>query len=101
MFTSRRSASILRCPLKGAALAFLLGLGVSCTEPPTEPPSAPETSVGPTHKGLSFRQVSAGGGHTCGVTTTNVAYCWGENYSGQLGDGTTTNRLIPTLVGGS
>ena len=39
--------------------------------------------------GLSFRSVSAGtGALTCGVTTNNVAYCWGANYVGALGTGT-------------
>ncbi len=50
--------------------------------------------------GLRFRQLRAGGFHTCGVTTTNVAYCWGLNSSGQLGDGTMTQRLAPSRVGG-
>jgi alpha-tubulin suppressor-like RCC1 family protein len=50
--------------------------------------------------GHQFRQVSAGGAHTCGVTTDNQAYCWGRNYSGQLGDGTTSDRQVPVLVAG-
>jgi alpha-tubulin suppressor-like RCC1 family protein len=50
--------------------------------------------------GLTFRQVSAGQLHTCGVTTGNVAYCWGGNSSGQLGDGTRTDRLRPVRVAG-
>lgn len=42
--------------------------------------------------------MSAGGIHTCGVTTAGVAYCWGLNNHGQVGDGTTTQREVPTLI---
>lgn len=47
---------------------------------------------------LLFTSVSAGGSHTCGVTTTGAAYCWGSNADGRLGDGTTTTRLTPVRV---
>lgn len=48
--------------------------------------------------GLSFASVSAGLAYTCGVTTANAAYCWGENFGGQLGDGTTTFEASPVVV---
>ena len=35
--------------------------------------------------GLTFRQVAVGDQHTCGLTTGNQAYCWGQNWYGQLG----------------
>jgi alpha-tubulin suppressor-like RCC1 family protein len=36
--------------------------------------------------------------HLCGLATDARAYCWGKNDHGQLGDGSTTDRNIPTLV---
>ena len=49
--------------------------------------------------GVSYSQVSAGAAHSCGiVTSTGVLKCWGNNASGQLGDGSTTNRLSPVVI---
>jgi alpha-tubulin suppressor-like RCC1 family protein len=51
--------------------------------------------------GLSWRVIAAGGLHSCGVTTTDVAYCWGNNGKGQLGDGTQASRARPAVVAGA
>lgn len=46
----------------------------------------------------TYESLTAGRNHTCGIRSGGVAYCWGRNSSGQLGDGTTTNRAVPTAV---
>jgi len=50
--------------------------------------------------GLTSGVVSISGGyeHTCAVLTNGEAKCWGRNGYGELGDGTTTNRSVPTSV---
>jgi alpha-tubulin suppressor-like RCC1 family protein len=47
-----------------------------------------------------FRQVQAGINHTCAITPFDVAFCWGWNSRGELGDGTTTQRFTPVRVAG-
>jgi alpha-tubulin suppressor-like RCC1 family protein len=37
--------------------------------------------------GHRFRQVAAGGGHSCGLTEDDELYCWGGNGAGTLGAG--------------
>ena len=50
---------------------------------------------------VTFAAVSVGGIHTCGVAAGGVAYCWGWNTRGQLGDGTSgTERWVPVRVVG-
>lgn len=46
--------------------------------------------------GLRFRQVDAGGVHTCGVTVDGEVWCWGYNYRGQLG----TDQVLGTCSNG-
>lgn len=46
----------------------------------------------------AITSVSAGGYHTCAVTASGGAKCWGNNFAGQLGDGTLTSRATPTNV---
>ncbi|WP_422614018.1 RCC1 domain-containing protein, partial [Bifidobacterium indicum] len=45
--------------------------------------------------GVAFTAVSAGGNHSMALDRDGNIWTWGYNGSGQLGDGTTTNRTTP------
>ncbi len=50
--------------------------------------------------GFSFAVLDAGQDHTCGVTTAGEGYCWGDNFSGVLGNNSDTIATRPALVEG-
>jgi alpha-tubulin suppressor-like RCC1 family protein len=42
--------------------------------------------------------IASGDYHTCALLSDGTAMCWGDNYYGQLGDGTTSRRDTPVAV---
>jgi alpha-tubulin suppressor-like RCC1 family protein len=63
--------------------------------------TAGSTTPTPVDGGFSFSSISAGGLHSCGVTTSGAAYCWGADTDGQLGNGAPTIAFFaPSAVAG-
>ena len=70
-----------------------LGDGTT-TDSPVPVPVDPFTDV--TATAVS---ITAGNSHTCALLNTGAVNCWGENWAGQLGNGTTTDSSVPVPVG--
>lgn len=66
-------------------------VGIGALSPRVRQPTAVATT-------LRFARLAAGYSHTCGLTRDGTAYCWGWNGRGELGDGTTQTRTVPTPV---
>lgn len=46
----------------------------------------------------SVTAVATGNDHSCSLVSDGTVKCWGKNNFGQLGDGATTDRWLPTTV---
>jgi alpha-tubulin suppressor-like RCC1 family protein len=57
-------------------------------------------SVGVAGLNIGVTAISAGIRHSCAVTRVGGATCWGANYDGALGDGTTGRHFAPVAVSG-
>ncbi len=95
-----------------ASLVIVLAGAVSCAprSPQVAVPrrankSASESGANSASAGLNGCAIRAtalttGNAHTCALLTDGTVHCWGANYRGQLGDGTTTFRSAPVRVEG-
>lgn len=46
----------------------------------------------------TFTTVALGDLHACALDAAGALFCWGANGHGQVGDGSTTDRLVPTAA---
>jgi alpha-tubulin suppressor-like RCC1 family protein len=104
LFTELTGRANSTCGLSGGALycwgsngTGQLGDGTTTTHAAPSPASGgPFAALG----AGSTPDPDPAGTHACALTSSGAAYCWGWNASGQIGDGTTTDRSTPTVVTG-
>jgi alpha-tubulin suppressor-like RCC1 family protein len=68
-------------------------LGIGTTTPAMSNVPRPTEATG-------VKTIAAGLADTCAISLTTALECWGDNQDGELGDGTTTSRSLPTPVAG-
>ena len=92
------------CALSDAGQAWCWGqnqsgqLGIGTSGNNANPlPAAVQQPAGVTFTSLAMGQFLSRA-MACGLTAAGQAYCWGQNDSGRVGDGTEVQRLVPTAV---
>lgn len=89
------------CAVDSAGAAFCWGwnddgeLGDASTADSSVPVAVHASGV---LAGQTLTQITSGLRHTCAVDAAGAAFCWGNNDSGQLGNGTSTGSSVPVAV---
>jgi alpha-tubulin suppressor-like RCC1 family protein len=97
------SGGVHTCAIASDNLAYCWGndtfsqLGNGATSGDQVSPLAVDTSG--VLSGKTILSISAGYSHTCAIASDNLAYCWGSDTYGQLGNGaTSSNQASPVAV---
>lgn len=75
-------------------------VGNQSTSPNKVPLATPIKDIAGTGEMTGIVELALGRAHTCARMLDNTVLCWGYNFYGNLGDGTTTNRTKPAPVTG-
>lgn len=97
-FTTIGAASSHSCAIDVSSVTYCWGrnsdgqIGIASIT--SELFATPQRVIG----GIAFDRLSVGRSHTCAATAAGVWYCWGDNESGALGVGNTTDSGTPLKV---
>jgi alpha-tubulin suppressor-like RCC1 family protein len=100
-WTSVEAGGAYTCAIAESEESFCWGgANLFHTDPAPPRDSIAEGTATPTPvpSAMRFRSVTAGGGSFCGLTRDSTAYCWGDNSTGELGDGSVTAKRHPVQV---
>jgi len=93
------------CARTGQFVCKADGSGTQCNATPGTPTTEicdgkDNNCNGQTDEGnvCGTAKVSAGGYHTCAIKQDGSLWCWGWNLSGQLGDGTNSDKFTPVQI---
>ncbi len=95
------------CAIASNDMAYCWGLnansqfgngGTTSSSVPVKVPTKTENASSAILAGATFKSIAAGTFGGCAIANDNRAYCWGANFYGQTGDGTSTNRTFPVKV---
>jgi len=81
--------------IDSAGAGYTLTASAAATAPAVSPAFDVVTS-----SWSGWASLTAGATHTCGLTSDGIAYCWGDNDQGELGDGTRIRRFTKVAVAG-
>ena len=102
----RRRWARLRRPARTIIAMAAVSIGIAVLAPGTTAAAAATVGSaverGPLNAALAIPAVpavAAGYAHTCTIRTDGTLWCWGSNYSGELGDGTATSQTTPERAG--
>lgn len=90
--------SILLSALLIPVLLLLTADPVAGYSPSADEPQQPVRYSPGQANAVTFTQVVGGNSHTCGRTDTGGVRCWGSNFNGELGNGTTLHQSVPVEV---